>query len=183
MLRPRLSVALSSVAISVAAFGGATWATASSGSADLPQSLPASQLARTPIPDSERVAINNLIPLDEASRYGIVPSSFDNARLLAATELGPLIILPGTNGACLILSSTSACTGKLDGRPTVLALLVPNAAGFMVGGGLTTVSGSVPDIVDEAGLRVQTTPTLGGFTVAGAQGVRGKAWPRLSDSE
>jgi len=161
-------------AVAGAAFAGVSWATsASTGDPDLPSWLPAASLPTVTVPTDDQLAINNLISIDDASAYGITTGSYANARILTQTDLGPLYVIPGTNGICLALTTPAvACTNDLSRRgPAVVALLVPNASGQLVGGGLIATKGSAVSVIARDGSLVPTHPTPGGFFVGSSDNI------------
>src|SRR5664280_2697061 len=101
--------------VAVGAFVATTSVASSSPNPDLSPSLPASSLPKATISESERIALFNLIPADYAASAGITEDSFNNARLLRQTKVGPLYVIPGAaGGVCLTLGSSIGC----NDRPT-----------------------------------------------------------------
>lgn len=168
-------VAILAAAVACAAFLGASMATASPGDPDLPSWVPAAALAKTSVSQHDQIAINNLIPSQEAGRLGISPGSFNNARVLTDTQLGSLYIIPGRSGLCLALSSRAvSCTSigstKSSGK-VLAALLVANDSGQLVGGGLLDRDNRSVAIDRKDGSRVSATDTPGGFMVGSGAGL------------
>jgi hypothetical protein len=122
------------------------------------------------MPQTVRVAINDQISKEVVGRFGISANSFDNARILTTTENGPLYVIPGTSGICLALSSTVGCTDDFTGGPVVSAVLIPNASGYFVGGGLLNSDVSV-DVLKDTGERIPTVKTKGGFLVTSSMNI------------
>lgn len=166
MLR-KLSYVVSVVSLAGVAFAGASLAINLTENPDLPSWLPASRLPVTPVPQNDRVAINNLIPAEEATRLGVNDKSFEHARVLSVTSEGPLYVVPGTSGICLALATTVACSDDLtDRNQVVVALFAPTADHSLVGGGLvSTASQSVAVVLDD-GNRITARRTDGGFVVS-----------------
>jgi hypothetical protein len=171
---------------SIAAFASAAFVATSlatgvsSGSGpDLPAWLPAATLPVVAVPNDAQLAISNLISSDDAAKYGITPASFLSARVLTQTDIGPLYVLPGATGICLAFSSTPtiACTDDLSQqgpRSAVVALLVPNSAGQLVGGGLEATKGARVSLNAPSVTRVSTHATPGGFVVTASDNVTAK---------
>lgn len=177
----RRAAVLSSAALAAClAFFGASWATASPPSPDLPSSLPASKLAKVSLSEAEQIRFNNLIPADVAAQNGVTPESFTHIRILARTELGPLYVIPGTSGICLALSTAAACSdGSSAEEPVLVALFIANDAGQLVGGGITGSERDAAVMVFKSGARVKARSAPGGFVITSSHNVRADARPWL----
>lgn len=167
---------VSAVIVAVAAFLGTLHLTKSLPHPDLPPSLPASDLQKVIVPRAKQIAINNLIAEEGVSRYGIVSESYNNARVLTKTELGPLYIIPGTNGMCLALlsvlrSGVSCSDDELSSEPVVVSLMLANHNNQLVGGGLVTSDAKKIELMSHDGSRIQTKRTKGGFVVTSVENV------------
>jgi hypothetical protein len=120
-------------------FCAVAYATAAQPGANLPSSLPAAALPIASIGHDAAIALNNLIPVAAAEKYGITEDSYNHVRILQNTEVGPLYVIPGANGVCLALTNTSGCSDYGAGGPVLVALALPGTSGaYDVGGGLTT---------------------------------------------
>lgn len=136
---------MSLVAVAAIGYLAPRLAIASDPTPDLPESVPSSKLSRAPVPDATRLAIQSLIIDEVVERVGIARESYNNARVLATTERGPLYIIPGTKGACLALADVVGCREFPWNERLIIALFVPGVAGkYQVGGGLlATTTGQV----------------------------------------
>ncbi|HEX5468291.1 MAG TPA: hypothetical protein VFW80_04505 [Gaiellaceae bacterium] len=176
----RKSVLVISV-LAAGAVGFVATSHATGTSTDVPADLSAADLAPVAISKSDQVAIQDLIGPEGASDYGISDESFSNARQLADTSAGPLYVVPGSSGLCLVIpSSASACGNPSDAEPTV-ALFVPGPSGALVGGGViprevTSVS------LTEGDATVGATIVDGGFTVSEDLGLPSNKWDSLTVS-
>jgi hypothetical protein len=153
----------------VSAFVGVTRATSSATAnpaARLIGNLPQANLAAR-----VQVKISNLVSSEAAAQYGISQDSYRNARLLATTERGPLVAIPGSNGVCLALASSVACGGLPTNELVVASLLVSDAKRqHMVGGGLLSSPSAGVDIVRQ-GSRTPARAIEGGFVITAADRV------------
>lgn len=173
-VRWNLRITASVVAVASTAFVTVSWAlTSASPAPDLPSWLPAATLPVVEVPLADQLAINDQLSLPDARRYGIMPSSYARARVLARTELGPLYVIPGATGVCLALRLPAvACTDNLSSHgPAVVALLVPNDAQRLIGGGLMGRSADRVLLISATGSRIRAHPVPGGFTVNSSDGI------------
>jgi hypothetical protein len=122
--------------------------------------------------EADEVAVSNLITAGGANQVGITSGSFANARVLARTALGPLYVIPGTDGVCLALASRVACSDYATRTPAVVALFAPDDTRHLVGGGLVAASASLVTVLRQDGSRVRATPMRGGFIVTSGDRIR-----------
>lgn len=88
--------------------------------------------------DTEALEIANGIGAAGLDQFGITSESFKAARTLGRTSVGPLYLIPGRAGVCLVLSPAAAC-GYPGEKDRVLALVVADpVTRKAVGGGVVT---------------------------------------------
>ncbi len=166
MLR-KLMYAFSVAAAAGAAFVGTSFAVNTTDNPDLPSWLPASKLPVSTVPETNRIAISNLLA-GQAEQYGVNDKSFVHARVLAITSEGPLYAIPGANGICLALGSAVACSDDISNqdRAVVVALFTPTADHSLVGGGLVSSSGKSVAVAFDGGQRVSLRSDNGVFVAS-----------------
>jgi hypothetical protein len=161
MLRKPVVVCLT-VFSAFLAFAATSMALGGNAEPRLRSNLPAAALPKQSLSASEAVQINNV--LGEASaRAGITRDSYDAVRVLTTTAVGPLYLIPGTNGTCMFLDSTSVC-GDPGGSSRFNALVTLDRSGeTLVGGGLADSSVKhIEVIVLGHGVRT-SVPVIGGI--------------------
>jgi hypothetical protein len=174
MLRNCVAVVFTLAIVTIAFIGTASVAS-SSPSADLSPTLPVSVLPKVNIPETDRIAIYDLISSDYAENAGITPESFDNARLLRQTEAGPLYVIPGASGGvCLALGSSSVgCNDKPTDDSVVIAAFTSDSEGNAIGGGLLAPGYSSVDVSTTISASpIRARATTGGFYVTSSDHVR-----------
>ncbi len=146
--------ALATIAIPVVSFLVALVASSSLASSRTPgisTDISSANLKEISLPQSQRLAINNLIGAAFGPRVGLSDESYDHVRELAQTSAGPLLAIPGTSGVCLSLGDGAGC-GQLSRDAPILAVLTPDPTGaFMIGGGITTADVRTVHIDSSAG--------------------------------
>jgi len=169
-MRRKKWLVLSSTLVAIGGFIGASQA--GSRAPDLSSNLPAKGLPTVALAHQTQVAINNLIDAETAARFGIIQDSFAKARRLAQTDAGPLYVLPGTHGACLVLLPSVACAPVGSSNP-VVALFVPSPSSeYLVGGGLLTGRAGSVAVNRENGSVTPAHLVTGGFTISQADGIK-----------
>lgn len=154
--------------VALVAFGAAflTTSLASSRQPPLQANFPAASLHQVSLSPAERLAISNLMGVELGARVGITDASYDNARLVGHTSVGPLYLILGTSGACLYLSDAISCGDPAQSPEAPLSLLVSNRAGnAFVGGGVTAQSARDVSIGVPGVGRVTKAVTQGAFVV------------------
>lgn len=166
---PRTAVSLVvSIGTLVAAFL-VTTAIASPQSPDIRSDLPVAQLQPVSVPRDQRLAINDLLAHEFGARIGITAESYDRAREITRTSVGPLYLIPGTSGACLYLAAAVSCgdPGSPDGP--LLALLTLDPSGKrLVGGGVTANSVEQVTIKHPVAGRLSVAVASGAFVITEA---------------
>lgn len=139
--RPGLTRLSLAIATLVGTFFLTTNAIGSDPPLDLRPNLPVRDLAPSPPTQADRLAINNLIGADFATRFGITSESYDVARLIAETSIGRFYVIPGAHGLCLSLASGVACGDPGAPGSQIVAILAPASDGRnLVGGGVADAS-------------------------------------------
>lgn len=147
----------------IASFGVAAHALQKGGSPSLPQALPASQLPPVGLSNATAVEINDLIGPEAIDRFGITSDSFSQARDLADTSIGTFYLIPGSDGACVVVSSAVACGTPGVGNENVLALAQTSPNGdALIGAGIATATTSHVDLEHADGTIVATLPVTHG---------------------
>ena len=164
---------VSTVAVAALAYFGTLLATAAGPPADLPESLPASELAKDGIPDERRIELQDHLIGEVTERYGLTAESYSNARVLLRTERGPMYVIPGEKGVCLALADSVGCADLPSPEPLVVALLVPGVdnAKYEIGGGLLRADAGNVLIEHSGGPKARATRITGGFAVTPSDGV------------
>jgi hypothetical protein len=135
LVRRRL-LPLYALAVFVTAFTVTSFAQGTEGTPRFRDGLPAVALSQTALDTEQQLAAANAIG-EGATNVGISAASFSDVRVIAQTSLGPLILVPGTHGACLVLASSSACGDPGGAAQPLLSLLVSRGVGEpMIGGGI-----------------------------------------------
>jgi hypothetical protein len=165
----KVAVAASTLMAGLAAFIGTSYAQDSE--PELPTWLPAASSPAVSLSAERQVAINNLIADDAAAQFGISAESFSRVRLLAQSEKGPVYVIPGTRGACLALETAAACSDLRNRGGVLLALLVPNENGQLVGAGLVDSGASTVEVSRAGESPAKTRAVLGRFVLSAADGV------------
>jgi hypothetical protein len=162
----KVVILLLTIAAGSAAFIGTSLATGPR-PPDVPQSLPAAALPTVTLSSDSIASISVLLTGDAAAQYGITSDSFTRVRHLADTALGPLYVLPGSSGLCVVLLPALSC-----GDPTtehLVAVFVGDANGELVGGGVLAAGLQHVSISDGPGVRAIADPIPGGFAVTSQQ--------------
>jgi hypothetical protein len=94
--------------------------------------LSIASLPFTPLPSGLSTALSRA---PDAGSFGITSATFNEARVLAQTSLGPLYFLAADQGNCLVLDSALAC-GKQVTAKEPLTLFSGSPSGLLVGGGI-----------------------------------------------
>jgi len=165
-----VSLLILTILVAATAFMSASYATSSRST--LQTHIPALALQSTRVSTNVQLSISNLIDQEARSRYGITSSSFSHVRLLAATEHGDLLLVPGTRGQCVVLLPAVAC-GNVGPDEPGLGLLVSDGSNpDLVGGGILASSEQRAAIVRADGSLAPTTAITGGFVVLASQHVQ-----------
>jgi hypothetical protein len=156
-------------------------ATSSATSRDvgLPPDVTATALAPVSVSGDQQVAIQNAIGADAAASFGISDASFSQVRQLSTTSVGPLYVVPGTAGECLVLSDAVSCGAAGGGHDAAVAVFHSDANGNYVGGGILTNKIHQVALTDSTGFSANASITRGGFTI---DGIGIKAGPTLQVS-
>lgn len=136
------------------------WARAADPIESASRALPAVAMA-----ESDAAEIRSLIGEFLLLRAGITAASFSQLRLLGDTEVGPLYFVPGSLGACVVLSTRAASCGDpgaSDQSQIVVAARVPDR-GIFIGGGVTSRSVRALEAVRADGSRVPVNVVEGRF--------------------
>jgi hypothetical protein len=172
-----LLLVCSAAATAVVAFAGVSLAQDRTGTSGL-ASFPAAELPSVALPEPARLAAQNLIG-GSAERLGITAASFENAKVLTETTLGPIYVVFGEKGVCLALvpregvapdrevPAGTACGANGDPRDAVAVFLRDPSSGFMVGGGLVSAATATVEL-DTGGRKVTPTRVPGGFAISAA---------------
>ena len=166
----RILVLAAAAATGIAAFIGTSLASTPGG--DVSPTLPAAALPRATLTSDVLAAIETLIPSDIANRYGITSDSYGNTRNLADTAAGRLYVLPGSNGLCIVLLPAASCGDPVTEH--VVAVFLPNSAGYWVGGGVLSAGVHQVSVSTKAG-NASAPMVLGGFVLTPAQGLVAEA--------
>ena len=162
--------ALLSVAIFIgtsAAFSPPGFPAGPSLASDLPfQSLPSVALDA-----STRGNLQSLIIPPFADRYGIGDESYSTVRQLAATAVGPLYVVSGTKGLCVVLQQSVACGNPDTAEKKAVAIFVSDPQGKYVGGGVLAAGVNDVTVGDSTGTKAAASRVPGGFTVAASGGL------------
>lgn len=159
-------------AISALAFTATSFAVRAGSGPALPPDVPAANLPTVALTDAQKVAISDEIQAPVATRFGIGADSFNAARLVASTSLGPLYLIPGSSGACLALANAVSCGDPGATGVPLLALAVSDgSSGFWVGGGIATAATAAVTVRDRSG-HSQRFATAGGvFAIPASAGL------------
>lgn len=168
MLR-KLAMFVSATTVGMLAFVAVSGAT--DRSPEFPKGLAVADLPIAPISGSELADIANLIDADAKAAIGISPESYSKARRLAETAAGPLYVLPGTDGVCVVLLPAAACGPVSDGAQPVSVFVPAPGGSHLVGGGVHP-PGTTARIVQADGAELSPTAIPGGFIVSEAQRVK-----------
>jgi hypothetical protein len=169
---------LALLAVLVAAGSGAYVATSSATSKNvgLPPDVTANALAPVSVSADQQIAIQNAIGADTAAAFGISDASYGQVRQLSTTSVGPLYVVPGSAGECLVLADAVSCGSAGGGHDPAVAVFHSDASGNYVGGGVITNKIHEITLTDYSGASATASLTRGGFTIDGL-GV--KAGPTL----
>jgi hypothetical protein len=167
----KLFLSLSLVATGVATF--AIMSHASSRPPDLPGAWPAHALPTSSLPDSTRLVVQNLIGSQGAADYGITSDSYSSVRILAHTAAGAIYIVPGTNGACMVLLPVVGC-GHPGSDTTNLSVFAPDPSRrYYVGGGIFDRAGRTATLHSGVDGRTGATQSVpGGFVLPVSAGIK-----------
>jgi hypothetical protein len=132
---------------------------------DLRANLPARLLPTVTLAPGAEAALAESIGDEARAAVGIVHESFANVRLLAVTPAGPLYLIPGTSGACLVLQRSASCGDPGAPEQPLLALIYsPDPTQPTVGGGITVDTVQAVS-VESAGLTKNLGLVQGVFVV------------------
>lgn len=125
-------------AVGLTAFAATSLAVGGPGRPGLPTNLPAARLPVANLSEQASVEINNLIGAEQVRRWGITPDSYRSARRLPQTSAGAAYLIPGTDGACIVVGLlASGCGDPRAGR--VMAVVASQSPSDpFVGVGVTT---------------------------------------------
>jgi hypothetical protein len=139
----------------------------------LRSNLPAGGLQATQLLGDSRIAAANAIGDQSATDMGITDDSYSQVRVLSTTTLGSLLLIPGSDGACLVLGANSSCGDPGAPGQRILALLVGDSTNSYVGGGVAEHGVSRVSMTHASGKKKsETVPVLRGvFGVSDADGV------------
>jgi len=121
------------------AFGAASRAIGSAVDVGLRPNLPAAALPTVQLTTAQQTALSDAIGPQQAARFGIATASFSQTREVLNTSLGYLYLVPGANGACLVLTNVSSCGDPGTAGEPILALAVSRDSSDFIGGGIAAV--------------------------------------------
>lgn len=166
-MKRKATFAILTLALMGAAYGVTNYALGSQTPPQLRSNLPARNLPVTPLPPDiagETSSLATSAGMD--ARYGITPDSYAQARRVATTSLGPLYLIPGTNGACLVFASSMSCGDPGAANEPMLALVALNpATGDAVGGGVTSATITSVTVVSDRGRSLTVGAIDGVFAI------------------
>jgi hypothetical protein len=178
--KSRLLLAASVACVAAATFGLTSYLVSDrTGAPDLGHQLPARGLPSVALSTKTQTAISNLLGRDAALTYGIDRRSFKKVRILARTEIGPLYVVPGTHGQCIVLAPALSCGSVGDKEPTLAVWLVKAGSNRLVGGGLLPAGDHTVDVVNGDGSRTSASLVKGGFAFAQANRPRASGHVRI----
>jgi hypothetical protein len=128
--------------------------------------LPYQALTPVVLTASDRATIEKVVIPPLADRYGITASSYATVRKLADTSLGPLFIVSGATGVCVVLGQSMACGNPDTADKRVVAVFDADSVGHYVGGGVVASGVGTVTVGDARGASAKATPVQGGFTIA-----------------
>lgn len=158
-------VAASLVLVASSTFIGVSSAVSGGQGPQIRSNLPVAALPAVAMAESDAAEIRSLIGEFLLLRAGITAASFSQLRLLGDTEVGPLYFVPGSLGACVVLSTRAASCGDpgaSDQSQIVVAARVPDR-GIFIGGGVTSRSVRALEAVRADGSRVPVNVVEGRF--------------------
>jgi hypothetical protein len=121
------------------------------------------------VSDADRLLLRGAVSQVAMELFGVDEESFSSTRLLANTSTGPIYVLTGTSGVCLVAPSANPAATSCDfarGRGQVISLLVADPTRtLLVGGGITTRDVSSVRLERSRGSAVDRTPSGGHFVV------------------
>lgn len=159
-------------AVAVGALAVGLVATAQNGQSptDLPPGLSASELPKVPVPAADLVAIEGALH-QAGPEFGIDAASYKSARVLTTTSGGPLYVIPGSSGLCLVIPTGYVSCGPLGYRDLnateaqAVALIARNPAGSAEGGGVVLSDAQGIDVGRESGTPLRLARVRGGFVL------------------
>lgn len=138
----------------------------------LRENLQAKSLPTVALSDADTITASNSIGAELATAFGIDKASFETARLVTVTSRGPLYLIPGTSGACLILDGGSSCGDPGRSNHPILALATSDpVTGTWVGGGITDDATTAVSVRDHKGRAVVVSSLRGTFAIDAAAGL------------
>jgi hypothetical protein len=165
----RSLVVMFAAALGVFAFVATSSATSTKGG-DLPPSVPAHALPVQTLDEATAISLANTIGSEAAGRYGIGPDAVQHVRVLAQSSRGPLYVVAGASGECLVLAFAASCGDVTSGEP--VSVFVSDSAGpFAVGGGIGASDHQGVRFVTPSGRNVPAHSVPGGFVITEGDGV------------
>lgn len=161
------------VAVVVGVMSVGLVATAENGQtpAGLPSALSASDLPKVVVPEGDLAAVETALQR-AAPEFGVDADSYKSARVLTTTSAGPLYVIPGSSGLCLVVPTGYVSCGPLGYRDMeatetqAVVLIVRNPAGSAEGGGVVLRDAKGIDIMREGGTPLPLSKVRGGFVLA-----------------
>ena len=135
----------------------------------LRSNLPAADRPTIELDSAERRAISNSLLNSDVATVGITESSLSAVRLVNRTDFGPLYLVPGLRGACLVIPQKARACGD-PGAPGSELLALAFSAGSQQafeGGGVTTDDVKRVMVWSPTGERVSVRTSAGVFLVTG----------------
>jgi hypothetical protein len=166
VIRSRLLLTASVAAVAAATFG-LTWSAVSDRTAapELGRQLPARGLPPATLAVKTQTHIADLLG-SNAVTFGIDRRSLARVRILARTPAGPLYVVPGTKGQCVVLLPVLSCGAVRAGAPTVAVWIQDRRR--LTGGGLLAAGHHSVYVVRADGSRLAARLVKGGFTFSEA---------------
>lgn len=165
-----LALMLGALALSATAYALQKKPSSQADHPELQTNLPAAALPTETLPAPARAAFEKIISPAATEHFGITPASFTNVRRLT-TLAGPLFIIPGEEGACLLLDYAVACGNPgTSGQPILAVLVKPSSRKMLVGGGIATTSVTSVLIQTQRGHSARVIADDGTFLISPADG-------------
>jgi hypothetical protein len=135
--RCTVALALAATAFGVTSYAFGAVARTSQAPPTISSSLGVAKLPQSTVPSADVLRINDLLGT-HAGDYGISMQSFDEARVVGSTSVGPLYFIPGSNGECLALSDAVECgnPGSPSGGDIGALFVTDPKTNTLVGGGI-----------------------------------------------
>jgi hypothetical protein len=136
----KTAIVVSVLCTTVFAYAATAFALETSPEPRIRSNLPVAALPATALGRDEALRVNNLLG-ELGPATGVTHQSYEQARRLSETAVGPLYLIPGTRGVCMTLAEGAGCgdPGAADRR--VYAVVTLDSSGErLVGGGVAEAS-------------------------------------------